>query len=61
MIPWGLAIPTWYSINTERLIYWLKSVKYLVEKIKQVWLADDTAAGGLLKDLFDVSATYREM
>ena len=47
-----LAMP-WYSINTERLIYWLKSVKSLLEKIKQVWLADDAAAGGLLKDLFD--------
>ena len=28
-------------------------MKCLLEKIKQAWLADDTAAGGLLKDLFD--------
>ena len=42
-----LAMP-WYSVNTCMLI---KSLRYHLTAVKQVWLADDAAAGGKLEDL----------
>ena len=42
-----LAMP-WYSLNTSTTINYMN---ILVPSVKQVWLADDAAAGGNLKNL----------
>ena len=42
-----LAMP-WYSMNTTTLINFLRNREHVV---KQVWLADDAAAGGRLEGL----------
>ena len=44
-----LAMP-WYSINTELMIFTLRR---FIERVKQVWLADDASAVGLLQDLLE--------
>ena len=44
-----LAMP-WYSINTELMIFTLRR---FIERVKQVWFADDASAVGLLQDLLE--------
>ena len=43
-----LAMP-WYSVNTSIMI---QSLKLHVPEVKQVWLADDSAGGGRIEDLY---------
>ncbi|XP_068759883.1 uncharacterized protein [Montipora capricornis] len=39
----------WYSVNTSIVI---QSLRLRVPEVKQVWLADDSAGGGRIKDLY---------
>ena len=43
-----LAMP-WYSVNTSIMI---QSLRLHVPEVKQVWLADDSAGGGRIEDLY---------
>ena len=44
-----LAMP-WYAINTAIII---ETLNVLVPRTKQVWLADDSSAGGKINNLYD--------
>ena len=45
----SLAMP-WYSVNTSIMI---KNLRAHCPMVKQVWLADDSAGGGRIAQLYD--------
>jgi hypothetical protein len=44
-----LATMPWYSVNTSTII---QSLRISIPDVKQVWLADDSAGGGMIPSLY---------